>query len=201
MFLSIEGGDGAGKTTLIHYLKKVFEEKRRQVLITREPGGCPLAEQIRDWLLSADSSVSIGKRAEMLLFLAARAQNIEEVIKPALDVGTFVICDRFHDSTVAYQAYGRQEDPLFVRRLCHEACGLLVPELTLYLDVDVEVGKGRISGSKDRIEAEAQTFHERVRAGYWQIAQDDPSRFFIIDAHQGPEDVQEQALSIISSRF
>lgn len=203
MFLTVEGGDGAGKTTLIRHLKATLEAEGNTLVLTREPGGCPLAEHIREWVLNRHSSVSIGSRAEILLFLAARAQHIEEVIEPALNAGSIVICDRFHDSTIAYQGYGRGLGAEAVRSLCHKACGSFQPDLTLYLDVSPEVARKRISDDKreeDRMEAEKKEFHERVRSGYRAIAKEDPQRFILIDANASLEQVQEQALAHIRSR-
>lgn len=204
MFLSIEGGDGAGKSTLIRRLKEQLEKEGKEVLLTREPGGSPLGEKIRSQLLDHDSSVNIGAKAELLLFLASRVQHIEETIKPALAAGKVVICDRFNDSSIAYQGYGRQMGADFVSSLCHQACNGFNPDLTLYLDVEVAVGQERRGGSgegDDRIESEKADFHERVRGGYRELAKQDPERFHIIDAHGSPDEVFEEALKIIGPKL
>lgn len=122
-FVTLEGGEGAGKSSLVSFLAQLLKERGYEVVVTREPGGTPLGEMIRHWLLTHQDSIQIGDQAELLLFLAARAQHIEEIIKPALEAGKIVLCDRFNDSTVAYQGVARRLDPVYVQQLCDLVCG------------------------------------------------------------------------------
>ncbi|MGE3954577.1 MAG: dTMP kinase [Parachlamydiales bacterium] len=201
MLITIEGGEGSGKSTLIEELGQALVQEGRRVLETREPGGCKLSEQIRDQLLKTPSNTPIGTLAETLLFLAARAQHVEEVIQPALHKGLIVLCDRFNDSTIAYQGYGRGLGGEHVRNLCHAACHLQ-PDLTLLLEISPEEGLTRASKQKhtpDRIEAEELAFHQRVHAGYLRIAADEPARVKVIDARLSKEEVFDAAYQEISS--
>jgi dTMP kinase len=209
-FISFEGGEGAGKTTLIHQVEQAFRRSGFDVVKTREPGGSPLGERIRALLLNQDHSVSIGKMAELLLFLAARAQQIEQIIEPALAVGKIVLCDRFNDSTIAYQGAGRGLGIEKVEELCHIICGDIVPQLTLYLDVDPAVGLLRTqsvvkenarAGHVDRIEAEQLEFHNRLRQAYLSISRRYPKRFLVIDANRPAEDVFQEAMAIIRTHI
>lgn len=193
MFITCEGGEGAGKTTLIKRLEKELINQGYEVVITREPGGSKLGGYIRQWLLNRDTEIVIGGKAELLLFLAARAQHIEELIRPALLAGKVVICDRFNDSTIAYQGYARALGADYVESMCRLVCGDIQPNLTLFLDVDPQEGLRRtmrtakenaLAGQVDRIEAEKLEFHQRVREGFMQIAQREPDRFRIIDANK-----------------
>src|SRR5580658_5141815 len=142
-FVTFEGGEGSGKTTLLAQLSDVLTQQGYQVVNTREPGGTPLGETIRHWVLHQDPIKRIGNKAELLLFLAARAQHIEEVILPALQEGKIVLCDRFNDSTVAYQGWARGLGIKYVQKLCRLICGKVIPQLTLFLNVSPEVGLAR----------------------------------------------------------
>ena len=173
---------------------------------TREPGGTQLGDQIRTWLLTANQAVKICPKAELLLFLAARAQHIEEVIIPSLSDGKVVICDRFNDSTIAYQGAGRNLGIDWVRDLCLKVCGKALPDLTLYLDVDPKIGLQRtrktskdtaLAGEFDRIEAEKSDFHERIRQAFICFSEDEPKRFCVIDASQPQRHVIERAKEIL----
>jgi dTMP kinase len=183
LFITLEGGEGVGKTTVAQILKSFFEAKGLTVLLTREPGGCHLSEEVRELLLR--KRTKIFPKAELLLFLAARAQHIEEEILPALKKGCVVICDRFHDSSIAYQGFGRDLGEDEVKTLCEKGCGSLRPDLTLLLDAPVEIGLKRASQRgelDDRIGEEIKTFHEKVREGFLTLAKKEPNRMVVIDA-------------------
>jgi dTMP kinase len=209
-FISFEGGEGAGKTTLMNRLAKLFSSREIPVLKTREPGGTPFGEQLRRWILQHDSSFSFGAKAELLLFLAARAQHIQEKIAPALQQGVLVLCDRFNDSTVAYQGAGRGLGTEWVRSLCALVCEEVQPDLTFYLDLDPTVGLARRSkldkgeapnGQLDRIESEAMLFHQRIREAFLLIVKQEPDRFCFLDASQPQEAVFQAALQRINEQF
>lgn len=208
MFITVEGGEGAGKSTLIDRLEEELTAQGQSVVKTREPGGTALGNAIRQWLLG--DQVSIGKKAELLLFLAARAQNIEECIQPALNAGKTVLCDRFNDSTIAYQGSGRDLGPSEVQELCDITCAGLNPGLTLFLDVDPDVGLERTkhlskeeaaAGAVDRIESEKRQFHHDVREGFLALAQQNPNRIRVIDANQSQEAVMTEALQAIREKL
>lgn len=209
-FITVEGGEGSGKTTLLEHLQSKLSNSGIDVVRTREPGGTSLGEHIRRWLLSSGEDVTIGAKAELLLFLAARAQHIEEVIQPAILQGKTVLCDRFNDSTVAYQGAARGLGLEWVRSLCSMVCGSVVPDLTLYLDVDPTVGLGRTrrldkehapSGSMDRIEAERIEFHQRVREAFLACAHAEPHRICIINANRPQHEVIDEALKIVNKLY
>lgn len=206
LFITCEGGEGSGKSTLMEHLAQNLRKRGFDVVTTREPGGVPLGEQIRKLLLKADTRAAIGSKAELMLFLSARAQHIDELIKPALDAGKIVICDRFNDSTVAYQGYARGLGIESVQRLCNFVCNGIEPDLTFFLDVDPEEGLQRsqrlekdtsAAGKVDRIEAEKLEFHQRVRQGMRRLVAQFPERMRVIDAHQPPDVVFETALKLL----
>ncbi len=180
LFLTFEGGEGSGKSTQSLLLCDHILAKGRTALLLREPGGTPLGERLRQAILFRKEPISA--EAELLLFLAARAEIVRSVIRPALANGSAVICDRFSDSTLAYQGYGRGLDLESVRRLDAFATGGLVPDLTLLLDLPVEAGIARKSGAIDAFEAEDAAFHERVRRGYLELAGNDRGRWLVLDA-------------------
>lgn len=193
-FLTIEGGEGAGKSTLITHLEREFTQKKMPFYSTREPGGTPLGEHLRSILLSHE--FQIGNMAELLLFLSARAEHIEKIILPALSQRKIVLSDRFHDSTVAYQGYARGLGYEFVERLCRLISGGLQPDLTLYLDIDPRIGLLRTKNrgsSSDRIEDETLHFHEKLREGFLALHAHDPDRIFLINAEESPEKIFELA--------
>lgn len=206
--ITFEGGEGAGKSTLIRRLQLDLEEQGFKVLATREPGGTELGEQLRHLLLNPYVNVSIAPMAELCLFLAARAQHIAECIRPALESGSIVLCDRFNHSTIAYQGAGRELGIEKVESLCHLVCNGLAPDLTFYLDVEPEVGLSRskqtskeaAAGELDKIESEQITFHERIRGAFLKIAQRD-ARLQVINAHQSPSDIYQQVQSIIKQQI
>ncbi len=209
-FISVEGGEGAGKTTLIGHLERTLGARGITVVKTREPGGTELGNQIRAWLLTRSATMKIDAKAELLLFLAARAQHIEEVIQPALAAGKVVICDRYNDSTIAYQGAGRGLGVDWVRNLCLNICGQVVPDLTFYLDVNPTTGLNRTrratkenarAGEVDRIEAEKKDFHERIRTAFVHFAKAEPERFCLIDANQPQRLVIDRAKAILEMHF
>lgn len=179
-FIVFEGGEGAGKSTQENLLARALQERGRSVVRTREPGGTPAAELIRAVLLDPEHT-GLDPRAEALLFAAARGEHVARVVRPALERGDVVICDRYLDSSVAYQGYGRELGPERIRDLSLWATGGLLPDLTIVLDVDPEVGLGRLS-SADRLEAEPAEYHRAVRAGFLAVAAADPARYEVLDA-------------------
>jgi dTMP kinase len=199
-FLTFEGGDGAGKSTLIDKLHRYLERMGKSILKTRAPGGTKVGETIRSLLLTK-SETPLSERGELFLFLADRAQHVDEIIYPALQKGQIVLCDRYNDSTVAYQGTARGFEPVWTRSLCDFATKGLQPDLTLYLDIDPKIGLSRVANTgidKDRIESEALSFHEKIRLAFHNIAKEEPKRFRILDASRSPDDVFEQALGILN---
>lgn len=198
-FITFEGIEGSGKTTQIHLLASKLGQARHRVYTTREPGGCSIADQIRSILLDPRNQ-ALDHRAELLLYAAARAQHVAEVIRPALHSGQLVLCDRFCDATIAYQGYGRQLDPELIGQLNCLAAGDCRPDLTLLFDLPVEIGLGRAlrrereqhDTSEGRFEREALEFHQRIRDGYLSLAAEEPKRFRIITAQASPEQVAQQ---------
>lgn len=200
MFISFEGGEGAGKSTLVQKIYEEFLKREKPVLLTRAPGGTMTGELIRHLLLHHDEK-DLSSRCELFLFLADRAQHVEQVIVPALQEHKVVLCDRFNDSTVAYQGGARGFDLDWVRKLCHFATNNLEPDITLYLDIDPHEGLKRVQRSKDRIEKEDIAFHEKIRLAYLEIAKKYPTRFYVLDASQQPPDVLRQALAILDAHW
>jgi dTMP kinase len=201
-FISLEGGEGVGKTTNIAYIQSLLEEKNISVLLTREPGGTPLAEAMRQLLLDKNQE-EITEQAELLMMFAARAQHIKHVIQPALERGVWVLCDRFTDSTYAYQGGGRAMDITAIHWLENFVQGELRPDLTLLLDAPVQVGMNRAAqrGKLDRFELEKITFFEKVRQAYLALAEQQPERIKVVDATQALELVQANIHQSISQFF
>ncbi len=203
-FISLEGGEGAGKTTALNAIRQALEAHGHTVLLTREPGGTPLAERIRALVLTPDPEIAaepLSAEAELLLVFAGRAQHVRQVVQPALDQGTYVLSDRFTDSSYAYQGGGRGLDPAFIAELERRTVGLQ-PGLTLLLDVDVAVGRARASGrdeGPDRIEREQDDFFQRVRNVFRQRAAAEPERFRVIDASQDQAGVAAQVVAAIDA--
>jgi len=194
-FITFEGGEGCGKSTQVVRLAAALEERGLKVLLTREPGGTRLSELIRT-LLKDEAEDPPVDRAELLLFLAARAQLVRNVIAPALEAGTWVVSDRFSDSTVAYQGYGRGLPVDFVRQANDFACEGLRPDLTFLLDLDPATAERRMRGreaatntSADRIERAGSGFHARLRRGFLELAAADAPRFSVVDASKSPDEV------------
>lgn len=190
-FITVEGGEGVGKSSNIDFLTGLIRDSGLEVIRTREPGGTALAEQIRGLLL-AHGDEPMPAIAESLLFFAARKVNVDNLIKPALEQGQWVICDRFTDASRAYQGAGRGLDPGMIDRLADWVQDGLEPDLTLLLDAPVSVGMARASGrgERDRMESEEMAFYERVREAYLALAERHADRFRIIDASQELSDVQ-----------
>ena len=195
LFITLEGGDGAGKSVQSNALLQRLEERGVTAVLTREPGGTPLGERLRDIVLSLAGSGDspLHPLIETFLFVAARAELVERVIAPAIARGDVVVCDRFADSTVAYQGFGRGVEAEVIERLNEIATGGLRPKLTVLLDLSVEAGlaRARAAGTADRFEREAVAFHERVRAGYQTLAEREPDRWLLVDARQSPDAVAE----------
>ena len=195
LFITFEGGDGCGKTTQITLLDEYLRNKGYKTLLTREPGSIGLGEKIREILLNYDGEVS--PVCESFLFLADRAQNVDCIIRPALNEGTIVICDRHTDSSVAYQGYGRGLDIDRINKLNNIATSGLKPDLTIVLDVDVETSQARVGSEKDRMESAGIEFFERVRQGYLEIAKQEPERVKVVDSKQSIKDIHKQILELV----
>ena len=202
MFITLEGPEGSGKTTHLQPLADHLRALGKVVFTTREPGGTPIGEQIRDVLHNL-SNTDMHPRTEILLFQASRAQIVEQVIRPRLAHGEIVLCDRYADSTIAYQGYGHQTDIDELRRVVRFATGGLVPDLSMLLDLDVEVGLKRKTKSNEwnRLDAYALDFHRRVRAGYLEMVKQEPERWVVVDASRGWQDVQEQLRAVILNKI
>ena len=195
-FITFEGVEGCGKTTQIKLLSELLTTRGIITVLTREPGGCPIADKIRAILLDAENR-AMAPLAELMLYAAARAQHVTEVISPALTAGKIVLCDRFCDATVAYQSFGRGIDRSIIDTLNTQACQGVSPDLTVLVDCDPSVGLERArrrieatSGPREeRFELEELAFHHRVRDGYRQLAADQPERFLIIDGSDSIENI------------
>jgi dTMP kinase len=191
VFITFEGGEGSGKSTQIRRLADRLRAGGAAVTCVREPGGTVIGDRVRDLLLDPAHS-GLDARAELLLYEASRAQLVAEVIEPRLEAGDVVLCDRFYDSTTAYQGYARALDLERVGALNEWATGGLAPDVTVLLDVDPVLGLQRATGEgADRLESEAQAFHERVREGFLALAAAEPERFVVIDGAAAPDDVAE----------
>lgn len=203
-FITFEGVEGCGKTTQIKLLSEFLTARGISTVLTREPGGCPIADKIRAILLDAENR-AMSPLAELMLYAAARAQHVTEVISPALEAGKIVLCDRFCDATVAYQSFGRGIDRNVIDTLNIQACQGVSPDLTVLVDCEPAIGLERArrrieatSGPREeRFELEELSFHHRVRAGYRQLAADQPDRFLIIDGSDSIENI----FAIISAQL
>lgn len=204
IFITIEGGEGAGKTTLIERLSETLRQKGLQVMTTREPGGIPIAEQIRTVILDPAHTM-MDARTEALLYAAARRQHLVEKVLPALERNSVVICDRFVDSSLAYQGYARGLGIDEVWEINKFAIHDTMPQLTLFMDVSPEVGLSRIKASADRelnrLDLERHSFHERVREGYKQLLERFPERIVPVNADLPPDDVFEEFMQVLESRM
>ncbi|MGB4600271.1 MAG: dTMP kinase [Trichlorobacter sp.] len=196
MFITFEGIEGCGKSTQISLLEQALTTSGRRVVRTREPGGCPIADQVRAVLLDAANRAMV-PMTELMLYGAARSQHLAEVVRPALAQGQIVLCDRFSDATRAYQAFGRGLDRQLIEQINQLACQDASPDITVLLDCPVEIGlaraQQRIAASsgprEERFELEAFEFHQRVRDGYLALAGQEPRRFITVDATAPPEQV------------
>jgi dTMP kinase len=203
LFITFEGVEGAGKSTQIRQLAASLEKEGVSVLITREPGGTPISERIREVLLERQHHKMVST-TELLLYAAARSQHVAQCIAPALAKGQIVISDRFGDATVAYQGHGRGLDLELIHHLNRVATDGLVPDLTIVLDVPVKVGLGRARRrrrSMDRLEMEDFEFHQRVREGYLTIAREEPHRVKVIDSEQNFKLVRDEIRELVTRRI
>lgn len=200
LFITLEGVEGVGKTTNMRFIEDWFEQRQIQYVATREPGGTPLAEELRELLL-AKREETVDETAELLMVFAARAQHLNTHILPALHSGNAVLCDRFTDATFAYQGYGRGLSIDLIEQLEQQVQGELRPNLTIILDIDVEKGLERATqrAELDRFESEQVSFFERVRAGYKARALAFPSRYRVIDAGQSLSAVQSDISAVLES--
>lgn len=198
-FITFEGGEGTGKTTQIERLAARMRRAGHEPVVTREPGGTPLAEAIRDLLLDPDRRPE--GTTEALLMVAARAEVVARLIRPALASGRIVLCDRYGDSTLAYQGGGRGLDDDLLRAMNRAATGGLVPDLTLLYDLDPEIGASRranAAGATNRLDREPLEFHRRVRARYLELAASEPERFVVLDATSDPQLLEDRGWSAIA---
>ncbi len=207
-FITFEGIEGCGKTTQIKLLSRRLAERGLSVVMTREPGGCAIADQIRSILLDADNREMV-PLTELLLYAAARAQHVSEVIRPALETGKIVLCDRFTDATLAYQGYGRQLDRALIGELNSIAADRVRPELTILIDCPAETGLNRAitrieattGAREERFEQESIQFHQRVREGYLEIAAKDPGRFIVVNGDRSVADVETSIAEAVLARL
>ncbi|MBQ6622106.1 MAG: dTMP kinase [Mogibacterium sp.] len=188
LFITLEGPDGAGKTTQIGYIRKYLEDRNASVVLSREPGGTKISEKLREIVLDKDNG-EMADTTEMMIYAAARAQHVAEKIRPALERGEMVICDRFMDSSIAYQGYGRNLGDQ-VRIVNEYAIAGILPDITFFMDLDPAVGRARIGKDvQDRLEREKMEFHYKVYEGYRAIWQAEPDRVIRIDADRPEEEV------------
>ena len=202
MFITLEGPEGSGKTSHLPHLVEYLREKGYSVFPTREPGGTSIGEQIREVLHSLKNA-EMNPRTETLLYQAARAQFVEQILKPHLAAGEVVLSDRYADSTIAYQGYGHQQDLAQMRALVQYATGGLVPDLTILLDLDVELGLKRKTKADEwnRLDAYTVDFHKRVRAGYLELVKQKPRRWAVIDASRAWDMVQADLRKVIEQKL
>lgn len=206
MFITLEGIEGAGKTTQIRLLAKFLEQQGIECVVTRQPGGTLIGEHIRSILLDP-ASTALAPLTELLLYMADRCQHIDELIQPGLDAGKTVVCDRYFDATLVYQGFARGLDTDLIQKLHQILFNNLQPDITLLLDLDPAIGlrrawqqlnTGQRSGHESRFEAETLAFHKKVRAGYLELARLEPGRFRIIDAAQSQNQVSTAIRQIVA---
>lgn len=195
LFITFEGADGCGKTTQLNKIKDFLKNEGFDVVVTREPGALVIGQKIRDILLHHDGFVS--DRCEMFLFLADRSQHVESLIKPSVESGKIVLCDRHTDSTIAYQGYARGQDISLLKNLNDIAVNGLTPDLTLLFDVSAETAQKRVGIEKDRMESMGIEFHQKVRNGYLELQKENPERIKLIDANNSVETVFNDAKDIV----
>lgn len=202
MFITLEGPEGSGKTTQLPGLADFLRGKGYDLITTREPGGTSIGDQIRQVLFDLDNK-TMNPRTEILLFQSSRAQLVEEVIRPALAQGEVVLCDRYADSTLAYQGYGHGVDLSALREIVNFATGGLKPDLTVYLSVDAGVGLKRRTqdGNWNRLDDYSLDFHRRVQEGYKQLIEEEPERWMVVNAEQKPEDVARDLQAQVLGRL
>lgn len=205
MFITLEGPEGSGKTSQLPRLAEYLRKQGYDLITTREPGGTSIGDQIRGVLFDLDNK-GMNPRSEILLFQASRAQLVDEVIRPALTAGKVVLCDRYADSTLAYQGYGHRVDMQALHEIVNFATGGLKPELTVFLDIPVEVGLNRRNkgGDWNRLDAYDKEFHRRVYGGYQQLIAAEPARWVVVNANRPPDevaaDLQKVVLGALSSK-
>ena len=197
LFITFEGADGCGKTTQLNNVKAFLEKKGFDVVTTRDPGALDIGQKIRNILLHHDGVVA--DRCEMFLFLADRAQHVETFIKPAIEQGKIVLCDRHTDSTIAYQGYGREQDIKLLNDLNKIAINGLLPDMTLLFDVSTEVAQQRVGSEKDRMESAGIEFHKKVRNGYLELQKQNPDRIKLIDANNTIDEVFEDVKKAVTN--
>jgi dTMP kinase len=204
-FITFEGIEGCGKSTQARRLHAALVAASRPALLTREPGGTVVADAVRAVLLDP-AHAGMAPETELLLFAAARADHVRRVVEPALQAGTHVVCDRFHDSTHAYQGAGRGLDAALIQRIDAAARGDLLPDVTVLLDLPADLGLGRArgrnaggadGGAEGRLDDEDLAFHRRVRSGFLRRAGDEPRRIWVVDAHGGEEDVASRVVALV----
>jgi len=201
VFITFEGIEGSGKSTQAKLLCQWFLDRGKEVVLTREPGGTPSAEELREFILK-ERDEFFPPFSELSLYIAARGFHTENLIKPALKEGAVVICDRFSDSTLAYQGYARGLNRRLIEEMNREATGGLKPDITFLLDLPVEVAFERIRHKrKDRLEREGLEFHKRVREGFLEIARREKERVVVVDGAKGPKEVFEDILKALKERF
>ncbi|AUS24276.1 dTMP kinase [Paenibacillus sp. P2(2022)] len=204
IFITLEGGDGSGKTTMIQRLAKYMEEEGHPVVTTREPGGIEISEKIRSIILDP-AHTSMDARTEALLYAAARRQHLVEKVKPAIEQGAMVLCDRFVDSSLVYQGFARGIGIEEVASINRFAVDDWEPDATFYLDIEPELGLARINASRgeemDRLDMESISFHHKVREAYLELARKFPERITIVDASPAPEQVEQVLKDLLKKRF
>lgn len=193
-FITVEGVDGAGKSTQIAVIEQALRDRGIDLVRTREPGGPEAAERIRELLLTEPMS----PKCELMLMFAAREENLDKIIRPALAKGQWVLCDRFTDASYAYQGFGRGRSIEEIRTLENFVHPDLKPDLTVLFDVPTEVAAARLSRKLDRFEKESQDFHRRVREGYLRMAKAEPERFYVVDGTQTPEQISAQLREVFA---
>ncbi|MEP6853847.1 MAG: dTMP kinase [Pedococcus sp.] len=196
LFIAFEGGDGAGKSTQVTLLREALEAAGRTVTVTRQPGGTALGQQIRDLVLHG---AHVAPRAEALLFAADKAHHVDQLIRPALDRGEVVLTDRYTDSSVAYQGAGRDLGAQEIHDLNMWAVADLVPDLTVVVDISAQEGRRRRGDVHDRLEAEADAFHDAIRAHFLAMAHGNPQRYLVVDGTQAPDEIHEVVLQRLRS--
>lgn len=199
MFIAFEGGEGAGKSTQEALLADHLVAHGHEVVRTREPGGTPAGEAIRAIVLSPEYE-GLDDRSEALLFAASRGEHVARVIRPALERGAVVVCDRYIDSSVAYQGAGRNLGTDVVRELSLWATNALLPDLTVVLDIDPEIGLARLH-SRDRLEAQPLEYHQRVRQAFLELAAAEPDRYIVVDATQDPNAMAARIREVVDTRL
>ncbi len=201
LFITFEGIDGCGKSTQREPLAEQLRQRGFEVVVTREPGGTEIGEGIRRLLIS-DASIHIAPTTELLLYVAARAQHVAELIKPSVEAGRIVISDRYADSTVAFQGYGRGLDPEMVAKLNSFATGRLVPDLTIVFDLDPAMARARlgsrpVGGLLGAFDEQHADFHERMRSGYLRMARSEPSRLRVVDASGSAQETHSKVMALV----